>query len=521
MDRRPLAALLALLAAAHATAATVRVEVVPELGSLGVTPTAGLGAVPLQLSPNSLVSSLPLAAPAPALAPSALVPTIALAPLPVALAQPVPAEAKAEGRPLVIKTLSAPGISKLGEADSSAAVEKDFNARAQLDAPSSLSDGSVSAASNDSKPVTKAHLTLVHSAKIPLVAPATRPLDLVATPESLRGLAERGESRLLIQTPEGRWLLAPRSGEGAYPTAEEIEAASGQKGRFFVVSKAGLAEWNPNAAPGAAAALRGSVAKFAAKVPLLRSVVYGRAGVAARLTSWDRVVASGLGAGAPPLDERLVIEETIPGLVAEEFPLVAAKLGRKVDPAYAADVLKRTNGYQLYWHSASTYKDHPDNVGIPDGHFRSDFGIRLMVKPDWRKLKDLSSNFRPLFAHEYVHWLQNEGFISTKYGAEIAAVAVEVLRGIELIGLDAVKAGGAGTLHPGVMGSFEGGRQWARTGFKGDGSPYLKGSLAGAAYEAAQVTGRPGASWEFLNLVIAGKGALEPQDAWAKVVGAK
>lgn len=79
----------------------------------------------------------------------------------------------------------------------------------------------------------------------------------------------------------------------------------------------------------------------------------------------------------------------------------------------------------------------------------------------------------------------------------------------------------AGTVHAGAMSSFEGGREWARGGFKGDGAPYLKGSLAGAAYEAGQATGRPEAAWEFLNLVIAGKDALEPEAAWAKVVGSK
>ena len=144
-----------------------------------------------------------------------------------------------------------------------------------------------------------------------------------------------------------------------------------------------------------------------------------------------------------------------------------------------------------------------------------------MVKPDWRRIPDLAANFRPLFAHEYVHWLQNERFVSTKFGAEIAAVAVEVLRAVELVGLDEVRAGRAGTVHAGIMSSFDGGRVWAREGFKNETAPYMKGVLAGAAYEAAQAAGRPEAAWEFLNLVIAGKGALEPAAAWARVVGAK
>ncbi len=100
-------------------------------------------------------------------------------------------------------------------------------------------------------------------------------------------------------------------------------------------------------------------------------------------------------------------------------------------------------------------------------------------------------------------------------------MAVEVLRAIELIGLDAVRAGRAGTVHAGMLSAFDGGREWARKEVKSESAFYSKGALAGAAYEAAQATGRPEASWEFLNLVIAGKGALEPADAWARVVGSK
>ena len=71
------------------------------------------------------------------------------------------------------------------------------------------------------------------------------------------------------------------------------------------------------------------------------------------------------------------------------------------------------------------------------------------------------------------------------------------------------------------MGAFDGGRVWAGEGFKNGTALYMKGVLAGAVYEAGQAAGRPEAAWEFLNLVIAGKGALEPAAAWARVVGAK
>lgn len=507
---------LAVMLALSAYAGTVRVEVVPELGAIGSAPSASaaMSAAPLQLTANALIPAVSFAAPVVVAMPAAL------AVLQPAAAKPV----QVDGRPALIKSLAAPALdmSKLGAGDSAGAAEKDFNARAQLDAPAALVDGAPSAPSAEEARKTP-HLALVPSAKAPAKprAPLGRPLDLVASPQSLRAMAERGESRLLIQASDGRWSLAPRADASAYPTPQEIEDSAGRSGRFFVASKAGLVEWSPVVPEGVGAAMRSGVSRLASRVPGLYPSVLSYNGVAVRRTSWNQAVKQGLDAGEAPLNEGVVIVKVIPVLVAQEFAVIAAKLGRPVDAAYKADVLKRTNGYRMYWHSSYSYKDHPDHVGIPDGHFRSDFGIRLMVKPDWRRIPDLAANFRSLFAHEYVHWLQNERFVSTKYGAEIAAVAVEVLRAIELVGLDEVRAGRAGTVHAGIMSSFEGGREWAREGFKNETAPYMKGVLAGAAYEAAQATGRPEAAWEFLNLVIAEKGALEPAAAWARVVGAK
>jgi len=507
-------AALAVLFALPAHGATARVEVVPGLGRISGAPSV----------------SAPLAAPA-FQAPLALAPAMALAApslTPVLAAQPVAAAAVKAAQPqaLLVTTLAAPAldVSKLSTGGSGKAAEADFNARAQLDAPASIGDA-VAAAPAASEHVPKPRLALVPSAKRP-APPAARaaagsPLDLIAAPQSLRAMAERGESRRLIQSSDGRWGLSERESSDAYPTSEEIEAAAGKPGRFFVASRHGLVEWNPVVPEGAAAALRSKLSLLAARVPALRGSVLAYHGVAVRRTSWTQAIERGLAAGEAPVNEHVLISKTIPAFIAHEFPVVAAKLGRKVDAAYAADVLKRSNGYRMHWHSATTYKDHPDHVGIPDGHFRHDFGIRLMVKPDWRRLKDLSANYRPLYAHEYVHWLQNEGFVSNRYGAEIPAVAVEVLRAIELVGLDAVRAGRAGTVHPGVLSSFDGGREWARAGFKNDTTAYSKGALAGAAYEAGVAAGRPEAAWEFLNLVIAGKGALEPGAAWARAVGAK
>lgn len=526
-------------------AGTIRVEVVPELGGLGSapSPSAALGAVPLQLTANALIPAASLAAPVPALAGPLVAPTLVLAPLTPAALVPIQTAA----RPLLIKSLALPALdmSKLGVGDSSGAAEKDFNARAQLDAPVALGAGEVSAPASEGAqrrevsglltPASKrvpSTAGSVAAVKILEAAPAgtVLALDFIPTVKSLRVLSEsKNEVILRRRKSDGQWFMSVGEGRaaasmGGYPSPEALDAAAGNDGRFFVISKAGVVEWNSSVPKGIASSLLATrLGRFVMRLPFpaLYPSLLARRGVAAELKSWSKVTTAWLESGAAPLNETIVIEKVIPALVAQEFGVIAAKLGRSVDAAYKADVLKRTNGYRMYWHSSYSYKDHPDHMGIPDGHFRSDFGIRLMVKPDWRRIPDLAANFRPLFAHEYVHWLQNEGFVSTKFGAEIAAVAVEVLRAIELVGLEEVRAGRAATVHAGVMGSFDGGREWAREGFTNQSAPYMKGSLAGAAYEAAQVTGRPEASWEFLNLVIAEKGALEPAAAWARVVGDK
>lgn len=569
-----LLAVLAATLAVPAHAGTARVEVMPELGGLGAAPSASasLSAAPPRLSVNPLVPAMALGAPS--LAPVA-------APVPAAAVAAVRPVA-AEGRPLLIKTLAAPAldVGRLGSGESSGAAEKDFNARAQLDAPAALAAGAVAApaapeASGRSLRLLKPGPKPSRSAAGNLAAldgydrsgelmkaalktldasPAgsVLPLGFAPTEKSLKVISELPHEVFLHRRKsDGKWLLARGDRHGvageweaydlalhnhptarmgvysmhsAYPSPEDLETAAGKDARFFVISEEGVVEWNSAVPKDIGRALAATAfGRFVMRLsfPALYPTLLARRGVAAELRPWRKVTAEWLESGAAPLNERILIEAVIPALVAAEFPAVAAKLGRKVDAVYEADVLTRTNGYRMYWHSATTYKDHPDHVGIPDGHFRSDFGIRLMVKPGWRRLKDLPANYRPLFAHEYVHWLQNEGFISNKYGAEIAAVAVEVLRAVELLGLDAVRAGRAGTVHPGVLSSFDSGRGWARAGFAEETMPYSKGVLAGAAFEAGQAAGRPEAAWEFLTLVIAGKDALEPAAAWARVVGAR
>jgi hypothetical protein len=208
----------------------------------------------------------------------------------------------------------------------------------------------------------------------------------------------------------------------------------------------------------------------------------------------------------------------IPAWMKEELPIAAAKLGRPLPAEYAADVLARSNVWAYKWHSRWTYEIAG---GLPDGHYDPKFGIRVMLKTDWRKLKDPQTHFRVLYAHEYTHWLQEEGLVTRRYGGETPAVAVEQLRGMELVGWEGLKEGRVGFIAEGNLQSFESGRKWARGDMMDESQLYFRGVLGGAAYEVGLIAGRPEAAWEFLNLVIAEKGGLAPREAFERVTGLK
>jgi len=219
-----------------------------------------------------------------------------------------------------------------------------------------------------------------------------------------------------------------------------------------------------------------------------------------------------------PGDADRMSKTLIPEWMREELPVAAAQLGRPMTPEYKEHVLSRSNVWVYKWHSPFTY-EVPG--GLPDGHFDRKFGIRVMLKRDWRKLKDPEIHFKVLYAHEYTHWLQDEGLVTYRYGVEIPAVAVEQLRAVELVGLKGMKEGRVGFIAEGNIQNFESGRQWARGDMKDTSALYYRGLLGGIAYEVGRIAGRPEAAWEFLNLVIAEKGALSPRDAFERVTGLK
>ncbi len=206
----------------------------------------------------------------------------------------------------------------------------------------------------------------------------------------------------------------------------------------------------------------------------------------------------------------------IPAWASEELPVVSRLLGRPLDAQRRAAILARTNVWVYRWHSHWTYEV---SGGLPDGHYDPRFGIRLMLKRGWRRLKDPETHFRVLMAHEYGHWLQNEGVLTQRLGVEVPSVAIELLRGVELVGLDGLKAGRVGFIHRGALDAFESGRRWAQGDMADATALMYRGILGGAAYQVGVDAGRPEAAWEFLRLVAAERDALSAREAYARVVG--
>jgi hypothetical protein len=230
-------------------------------------------------------------------------------------------------------------------------------------------------------------------------------------------------------------------------------------------------------------------------------------------TGWARLKARVL--GRPIGVERTMADAIIPAWMREELSVAATKLGQKLSVDKKAAILERSKVWVYSWHSGMTYEI---GGGLPDGHFDPKFGIRVMLKTDWRGLKDPETHFKVLYAHEYTHWLQDEGLVTRRYGVEPPSVAVELLRAMELVGWEGMKARKVGFIAEGTLGAFQNGREWARGDMSDETALMFRGVLGGAAYEVGVMAGRPEAAWEFLNLVIAEKGGLKPSEARERVL---
>ena len=206
---------------------------------------------------------------------------------------------------------------------------------------------------------------------------------------------------------------------------------------------------------------------------------------------------------------------------AEEAALAADRLaGRNLSGAEREDVVKRTR-----FVTAGLWKRLFNEFGVmfsyPDGVARDDLSIEL-TRTNPRKLPDEEAHYRALFAHEYTHRLQFEGDVSRRQGVEAAPVAVELLRGIELVGLDALKAGRIPFISPNVLDGFETGRRWASLaaqGRFGEAGFHFKGARAGAAWELAKRTLRAEDAWEFVRRVASQRRPEDPAAVYADIAG--
>ncbi len=211
-----------------------------------------------------------------------------------------------------------------------------------------------------------------------------------------------------------------------------------------------------------------------------------------------------------PRSREALIAVQLPALVAGELDLVSARLRpAPLTAGERAEVLGATSFKKVKWRDDwfSEYApSYPDGICFPDSR------IQLSVRSQALRYASVEDHFRALFAHEYTHRLQNEGVITRALGVEIPAVAVELLRAIELAGMDRLRRGHITYIGEGVLQSFDAGVEWAGGDRAQAAGFYAKGFLAGAAYALSRRTGRPLDAWEFVRRVASAK-APEPPGA--------
>lgn len=190
-------------------------------------------------------------------------------------------------------------------------------------------------------------------------------------------------------------------------------------------------------------------------------------------------------------------------VVRDELANVEPKLrGRALTPERREAVLSKTTVRDIKWYHHFTNDIQP----VPEGVATKDLTITVNVKGNWRKMASFSSHLRTIFSHEYTHRLQYEGEYKDNFGAEAAAVATEMLRGVELVGLEAMSKEILPCLGVSHMQAFNSGRQWVRSGTpEGETGWYWRGFLAGAAFEVAERTGSWSDAWRFLRRVESGE----------------
>ncbi len=180
--------------------------------------------------------------------------------------------------------------------------------------------------------------------------------------------------------------------------------------------------------------------------------------------------------------------------------------GIPLNPARRQELLSSTHYADVRWYHHFFGKvPHPEARGVTQG---SDLSIHLHVKKDWDRMPSFVAFYRALFAHEYTHRLEFEGKLTEKRG-ELSAVATEMLRTLELVGLEGLQQDVLGCRTQSELASFEKGRAWMkskeRSQEKGESGIFWKGFAAGVAYEIALQTGRWTDAWLFHRLIASGR----------------
>ncbi|MCX5794582.1 MAG: HAD-IA family hydrolase [Elusimicrobia bacterium] len=225
-------------------------------------------------------------------------------------------------------------------------------------------------------------------------------------------------------------------------------------------------------------------------------------------------VLAGLEDAAKSAPKALHLRKALQALIVrDEVELVEPRLrNQAISAARKEDVASKTAYQDVRWyHHFLPGIVHPEADGVAQ---REDLSINLHVKKGWEKMPSFTAFYRALFAHEYTHRLQFEGHVTEKLGMEIPPVGTEILRGIELVGLEGLRQGLIGFITESVLSGFDQGQKWMRSEQRAEGHGlYWKGFLAGAAYELAFQTGRWADAWAFHRQVSAGKSLQEAEKA--------
>lgn len=224
---------------------------------------------------------------------------------------------------------------------------------------------------------------------------------------------------------------------------------------------------------------------------------------------------------ARPRDEAVLVAEFLPAALREELEQIHPRLrDMPVTPEEREVILGDTFIKKVKWYhyffDTTSFGGGQASAGLtyPDGR------IQLNLMRAWKGYAFPVAYFRILFAHEYTHRLQTQKRITMAFGAEAPALEVEVLRAVELIGIENLRVGKIAFIRSSALRAFDSGRRWARsTREHTDEFVSRSGFLAGVAYELSVMTGRSEDAWRFLRRVFSALAPEKPGEAFHVIQG--